>query len=316
MKKGKAGIMYDTVNFWIDGSAAGVEPFAVLPYLTDQEERKSQRLGYSCSGKLGAYSVYCSERGITLWGSLAAFHLLSNAYTLTRATTAEALEAMSDQLHVDMMAAKVTRLDISTIIPTTRPPSDYFSVLGMKTRYTRLLTHPDTLYYNQKFRQLVFYDKSKEARAKGAVLPPALVGCNLLRYEARWKRPQTALKQYAPVTGETLTDPVFYYNIIQEWKREFDTIKKINPISMKEMDTSTRPKAKNALFAKLLQQAGQSCIDDFIKELKAKNEFSDRKEYSRLKSDLNQLLQAPSAGSSELMEELSRAVDEVAKYAR
>ncbi len=143
--------MLDTVNFWIDrGSTTGGNPFAVLSYLSDIAEQRSDKLGYSASGKLGDYSIYCFERGLSLKGSLAKYYLPSNVYTLTRQTAAEAIEKMSDTLHTDITAATVTRLDVSTVIPTKRQPTDYYTGLGSKPRFKRLQATADTLYYNQR----------------------------------------------------------------------------------------------------------------------------------------------------------------------
>lgn len=310
--------MFDTVNFWIDrGDTAEENPFAVLPYLCDVVEQQSDKKGYSCSGKYGDYSVCCFQTGISLKGSLAKLFLPSNVYTLTRQTTREAIEKMSDELHLNMMGARVTRIDVSTVIPTKRPPTDYYSGLGSKPNYTRLQAHSDTLYYNQQNKQLIFYDKTKEAEAKAALIPPTLIGCHLLRYEMRFIRNvQRLMKLPDQVTGATLTDGGFYYSIIQHWKNEFDTIKKINTINTMTENISTPKEAKNALFAILLQRGGQICIDEFLADLKAKNVFPYPKYYSMLKSELNKILQAPHEAKSDLMQELEKAIADVANYAR
>ena len=312
--------MYDTVNFWIEkGNAAGGNPFAVLPFLNDITERQSDKFGYSCSGKFGDYSVYCFKGGLSLKGSLAKLYLPSNAYTLTRQTTKEALEKIGDGLHLDIGAATVTRLDVSTVIPTKRPPTDYYRGLGNKPYFKRLQAHQDTLYYSQKLKQLAFYDKTKEASAKGVLIPPTLKGCNLMRYEMRLiRKTQRLLKSQTPITGATLTDESFYYSIIKRWKTEFDTIKKINIIGTMT-DIKTPQQAKETLFAILLQQSqqgGQNCIDEFLSDLKAKDTFTDPKYYSRLKADLYRILQAPTEAGSDLITELEKAIADFANYAR
>lgn len=310
--------MFDTVNFWIDRSdTAEGNPFAVLPYLCEVVEQQSDKRGYSCSGKLGDYSVCCFQTGISLKGSLAKYYLPSNVYTLTRQTAAEALEKMSDELSLNMGAAKVTRLDVSTIIPTKRPPTDYYSGLGNKPHFDRRQYNADTLYYDQRQRQLIFYDKTKEASGKGAIIPPTLNGCNLLRYEIRFlSHTQRLLKSPDPITGATLTDSRFYYSIVKRWKTEFDTIKKINTISTMKDSIKTPKEAQKALFALLLQEGGQSKIDEFLADLKAKDTFSDPKYYSRLKADLYRIMQAPNEAKSDMILELEKAVSDIAKYAR
>lgn len=310
--------MIDTLNLWLDsGNAKDGNPFFVLPYLNNVEEHNSDKRGYSCSGELGDYVVYCSQLGISLKGSLAKYYLPSNVFTLTRQTAGEAIEKMSDELHLDIGGAKVTRVDISTIIPTQRQPNNYYSSLGNKARFTRLLTHPDTLYYNQRLRQLIFYDKTKEASTKGAIIPPALNGNNLLRYEMRLLRnPQRLLKSPEMIRGADLIGQDNYYKLVQLWKREFDDIKKINNIEIMTDSIKTPKDGIETLLATLLQEKDQSYIDDYLALLRAKDTFADPKYYSRLKASLNKIRQAPTGAKSELMSELETAISNVARYAR
>lgn len=307
--------MYDTLNFWIDSGSIG-DPFSVLPYLDNIAEHRSDKYGYSCNGTLGDYTICCYQSGISLKGSLAKYYLPSNVFTLTRQTAAEALEKMSNELHFDILSAKVTRADISTIIPTKRQPPDYYSRLGQKPHYNRLQAHHDTLYYNQQSKQLIFYDKTKEAHAKGAIIPPTLSGCNLMRYEYRLLSSLPKMLKLSCVTGATLIDSNIYYSLIRQWKNEFDTIKKINPISTMTDNIRTPKEAKEVLFAMLLQKNGQDCIDTFLSDLKAAGTFSDPKYYSRLKSELNKIIQAPNESRSDMIKELEKAISDVAMYAR
>jgi len=50
--------MFDTVNFWIDrAEVSGGNPFELVPYLSEKTERQNEKKGYSCSGKIGDYTV-------------------------------------------------------------------------------------------------------------------------------------------------------------------------------------------------------------------------------------------------------------------
>lgn len=312
--------MYDTVNMWIDrDDTAGGNPFAVLPFLSDITEKQSERFGYSCYGQLGDYTVICYQAGISLKGSLAKFYLPSNFYTLTRQQTDEAVEKLSDQLHLDLGKAKVNRIDVSTVIPTKRPPSDYYSRLGNKPHFERVQTTKNTLYYQTQRRQLVFYDKLRETAAKGVERPSSLDELDhFLRYELRFMGKLPSQLKCSTITAKTLSDEDFYYSIVQRWKQEFETIKKIhqsnNMVNLKNIKT---PKdAMSVLLAKLLQQNGQNTINDFLADLKASNVFSDRKYYSRLKSDLTGLIQATGGNEDDLTKELETAVNNFARYAR
>lgn len=312
--------MLDTLNFWVDRAEAP-DPFIVVPFLVDVEDGYSNKWGHRSRGRVGDYRVSVQESGISLQGSLAKFFLPSNLYTLTRAGIGEALEKLSDLLHLDMLStARVTRLDISTILPTTRPPADYYRYLGQKAYYKRLQAHSDTLYYLTSKEALCFYDKQREARAKGAVVPSNLEGQNLLRYEVRYlTRIGRQLNNGAPLYAGNLIQPDMYYQLIQRWGQEFKTIHKLRDMNNFTNNTlPTTPKeAKEELFKRLLAKDGPDVVDAFIADLKARKTFQDPKYYTRLKSDLNKTLQGRgTAGESELMKELEGLVDDVVKYAR
>jgi hypothetical protein len=306
--------MFDTVNFWIDrAELSGGSPFDVLPCLSEITERQNDN-GYSCTGKAGDYTVNVYEAGISLKGSLAKNYFGDNLHTLMRRDVKQAVEQLCDGLHTGIGMAKVTRLDVSTIIPTRRPPADYYSYLGGKPYFERLQSTPDTLYYNNHQRQIVFYDKTGEATAKGVQIPEILQNSNLFRYELRYtKRLNRQLN--TDLTAAKLYDVEFYRSVIGNWYNEFKSIQKIKKQSIMTDKISTVKEAEMALFASLLQQAGQNTIDEFMAELKANNVFEDRKYYSRLKAGLNRL--ATSKGEkSELMQELETKMFEIARYAR
>ncbi len=308
--------MFDTVNFWINRfDLTDGNPFAIQPYLSDITESQNEQWGYSITGNIGDYVVRCSQLGISLKGSLAKHFLQSNVLTLTRATVKEALELLSDQLHLNMLAAKVNRLDTSNIVPTKRPPTDYYPYLGAKPRFERLRATENTLYYSTQKRQLAFYDKSKEAMAKNMFVPETLAGCNLLRYELRLTKELPRQLKRPEILGATLIDPDFYYLIVQLWKTEFDKINKTGT-TMKTDTIKTPKEAQKVLFAKLLQQGGQTVIDGFIADLRAANAFTDPKYYSRLKAELVSIWQTSTPTDDSIIKELETAIADIARYAR
>jgi hypothetical protein len=218
--------MFDTVYFWIDRvGLSGASPFDTQPYLSEITERQNKN-GYSCTGNVGDYWVNIAENGISLKGSLAKSYFGDNLHTLKRQETKQAIEKLSDCLHTDVSGAKVTRLDVSTVIPTKRPPADYYSHLGNKPYFERLQSTPDTLYYNNHQRQIIFYDKTKEAATKDVQIPEIWQNSNLLRYELRYtKRLNRQLN--ASLTAAKLYDVEFYRTVIQSWHIEFKTIQKL-----------------------------------------------------------------------------------------
>jgi hypothetical protein len=198
---------------------------------------------------------------MSLKGSLPKNHFGDNLHTLTRQDTKQAIEELSDRLHLDLGTAKVTRLDVSTVIPTKRPPTDYYSHLGNKPYFERLQSTPDTLYYNNHQRQIIFYDKTKETAVKDVQIPDILQNSNLLRYELRYtKRLKKQLD--ASLTAAKLYDVAFYRAVIQSWYTEFKTIQKLKNQNFMIDNITTTREAEIALFAALLQEKGQSIIKE------------------------------------------------------
>jgi len=304
--------MYDTVNFWIDGLMVGVDPFTIAQYLTDHKEQNSAR-GYSISGRAGDYLVYLNESGISMKGSLPKFLLPDNIHTLSRAGAREAIQKLSDELHLPVNLAKVTRVDVSTVLPMSREPFEYYPLLGNKPRFERLQYSKVTLYYKTNEKQLIFYDKKVEAKAKGVKIPIGFEGANLLRVEARYtSRLPHHLKQPA-ITGATLWDEHFYSEMVKRWANEYHSINKLKSVSIMDSSSIKTPKdGAAALFSIMLQEKGQEFINGYIADLRAKNTYPDPKYYSRLKDELNRLIIASTASEqSELIKELDKAVNEI-----
>ena len=302
--------MYDTVSFWKDRvDTSGGNPFEVLPYLTGITERKNAQ-EYSCTGTITGYNVFVSDRGLWMVGSLAKMYFEGdNVPTMTRKSTELAIQKLCDEFHTDMRRAHVKRIDVASVIPTKRPPTDYFGYLGSKAYFKRLQAALETLYYNNHQRQLVFYDKKKES----ITVPESWN--NVLRYEYRLlKRINKQMK--ADVRAETLYNEDFYMKVVFAWRDEFKSIQKIKEQSFNMDNITTVRDAETALFAHLLQQSGQGIIDDFLNELKANSIFKERPRYSELKKRLQTYYESPAGTKSELVQELESSVNNIARYAR
>jgi hypothetical protein len=311
--------MYDTVNFWVDrAELSGMNPFEVMQYLSEITEHRNDKQGYSCTGKVLDYTVNVYDTGISLKGSLAKSYFEGdNLHTLKRQVVREAVGKISDHLHTDISNAKATRVDVSTVLLTKRPPADYFTYLGSKPYFKRLeAVKGETLYYENHKRQLVFYDKVKEANAASMQIPTIWQDSNILRYELRLT---SRLKKQlgTDVRASILYDKDFYYSIVQLWYNEFKSIQKLQETSFMTDNIKTNKDAEITLFAALLQQqGGQPYIDNFIAELKAKGVFKERQRYYELSKRLNGILQYQAGTKSELMQELEGEIYNIARYAR
>jgi hypothetical protein len=304
--------MYDSVNFWIDRAMVDNKQFTIARFLTNQSEHKSKR-GYSVSGMVGNYYANIYETGVRLSGSLPKYLLSDNIQTLNRSGVKSAIEKLSDELHLPVNLAKVTRIDAAAVFLTSQPPANYFPYLGEKLRFKRIQATKDTLYYTTNKRQFVFYDKNKEAKAKGGIIPVDFSETNLMRVEARFTKRLCKQFNIEEITGKTLFNEDFYTKIIKTWANEYFSINKLK--SFLKMDTSSIKNASdgvNMAFAMLLQKEGQAFIDNYIADLKAKHTYSDPKSYTRVKNKLKSLINTKRASChNELIKELDKAVSEI-----
>jgi len=300
------------VNFWIDRAMVRGNPLTIAQYLTNVTEQNSIDRGFSVKGKAEDYSVFINDAGISLKGSLPKFLLTNNIQTLSRAGASQAIEKLSNTLHLPIKKSKVTRIDVSTVLLVDRPPCDYYPFLGNKPRFERLQTTKDTLYYNTNKRQLAFYDKFAEAKAKKMDIPETFIGKNLLRFEARYKNRLPTQFNMPIITGETLTDERFYNGIVKRWGNEYFSINKLKSISIMDTSTIKTPNdAKEVLFSFLLQNAEVGLIDRYLANLKAKKTYKDPKYYTRTKNLLQKRINAKTKSENDLINEMDKAVNEV-----
>ncbi|MCK9320042.1 phage/plasmid replication protein [Methanoculleus sp.] len=308
--------MYDTVNFWKEINNEN-EIHSICKYIENQQTTIGEDGNLlKISGHIENYKIDVNLSSITMYGSLAKYYLLSNVLTLTQKTTKDAVEKLSDCTHIDIKNANVRRLDISTVIETKHVPSIYFPYLGNKPKFERLQSTKNTLYYRTKQRQLVFYDKNKEVNKKKNIIPKIFEGKNLFKYELSIRSNlKRQLKINESIKGKMLYDNDFYYNNIQQWGKEFETIQKINT-NMHMIDKIKTPKdAKDFIFSCLLQDIGVNGINDYVAYLKAINKYKDPKYYTRLSKDLFKLIEAPKEAKGECLKELENAISYIVKNA-
>ena len=177
-------------------------------------------------GKLGNMKVKTNGGGILIEGSLAKFYFNNNLETLTLSQSKEAIEKLSDSLHTDTSKANVYRVDFATNFIVTEPPKNYYPCLIETPRMNRK-PQGYSLYFENKTRALVFYDKYNEAVAKKMMIPEHFRHKNILRYELRnlkYSRKKRTLKKLAEIST--------YNELLDEWLNGFQSIKKIQPLQI------------------------------------------------------------------------------------
>lgn len=171
---------------------------------------------------------------------------------------------------------------------------------------------------NTNARQLIFYNKLKEATAKGVVIPDIYKHENLLRYEIRHKGRLSKQFNLPEVTAETLYNEQFYMKLIDIWVNEYLNIEKLNRLTITNMEHIKTPKdAEDMIFGVLLNKCGQGEIENIIADMKARKVYPDPKYYSRLKKKLTVLANKPEISEhSELIAELNNNIKSIKDYYR
>lgn len=302
--------MYDTVNTFLSWDKVGSYNLSTLTdVLSDVTEHNNNNYR-SITGNLKNYKVVGFETGIFLKGSIAKYINGDNLHTLTRSGMQQAIEELSDKLHLPIWMADVTRVDLATHFIMKYEVPEYYKYLGEKRYFKRLQATTDTLYYNTTPRKIIFYDKSKEAKKKGVNIPVVYIGENLLRYEIRHEGRLRKQFNLPEVTVSTLYQEDFYIKLINIWIHEYFNIQKINRVKLTNMDSIKTPKdAERMIFGLLLNMAGQGEIENIISDLKAEKVYQDPKYYSRLKKKLLDIAnQTEISERSELINELDQNI--------
>lgn len=258
-------------------------------YLDKTKVQTDLQTGEDCIfGCLDGLKVFGYAGGYSIIGSLAKYLYSSNVYTLDRNSTIQAIEKLSDALHIDMREAKVTGLEFGTHFTMNKPVGGYLKKLGDMPKLVRYQFNEDTLYYKHRGKRqpkvFCLYNKRAEADAKGLIIPDTLVDPNLLRYEMRLNGRLPQQIGVPEVKASTLSESEFYQLLVRKWQAHYFSISKLNqPKTEIISEIKTVSDAFSVFMAQLISQSDQGQITAFLEELKGAKVFDDRKCYSRLK---------------------------------
>lgn len=310
--------MYDKVKLWVMRTRATPD---VSKFLDKAKEQIDHETGEVCTfGSLEGLKVAIYTGGISVIGSLPKFLYQNNVYPLDRHGTAQAMEKLSDSLHLPIADAKVTGLEFGRAFVMKYPIENYLSKLGDMPKLLRYHFDVGTLYYKPRGRQqpkvYAFYDKKADAAVKGMTLPVGFEDVNLLKYEMRLNGRLPQQMGVPEVTASTLSESGFYRLMVKRYQDSYFAISKLNQVKTDVMsEIKTVSDAFDVLVARLINQSDQTQIAAFLEELKEAKVFEDRKSYTRLKKKIQEV--AAKAGvtvSDELMKELDDEIRNVGAY--
>lgn len=317
--------MIDTLNMSLGLSEAGnVDLLSEVPCRFDDEPQKHYYPDGTggkypvLGGHLGSLNIKVSRLGVTIRDSSFCKWILGNNFkTLTRGDIQQGIEKLSDILHLPMERAKVTRLDVGQNIVTKAPTDVYLRHLGA-LKWTKRLPQPTGLYYTGVNYQLAFYDKLREQRRAGDVIPELYKGRNVLRYELRFLHRLTNLLNVLEVTGGLLYDEAFYISLFQQWRGYYRNIQKIGDIELNfEAMTTKRDLYKAGLLALVEQRGGQLEVIAQINEAMKRGDLSKKQAYD-LRETVNEACKVRGGlvKTNDTIKELDKKIDEATRYFR
>lgn len=310
--------MYDKVKLWAIRTRATPDVSKSLDRAKDLIDHET---GEVCTfGSLEGLKVAIYTGGISIIGSLAKYLYPNNIYPLDRHTTAQAIEKLSDSLHINLNDAKVTGLEFGTQFIMAHPVENYLSKLGDMPKLLRYHFDVGTLYYKPKgklqLKVFAFYDKKADAVAKNMTLPVGFDEANLLKYEMRLNGRLPQQLGVPEVIASTLSENFFYRLMMERYQESYFSISKLKQIKANVMgNIKTVSDAFDVLVALLINQSDQSVIATFLEELKEDKVFKDRKYLSRLRKKIEEVsAKAFLETSDEIIKELDDEIRNIGAY--
>lgn len=278
-------MMYDRVKFWIDAGTAGATAY----------ENVMQRLNLNRTyDKYRAENIVFTKlpNSIAVNGSFTKFLQGDNLNTINRTDTECVVNALCDICKCDIKTSRVSQFEYGATYTMNDDVSKYLDLLDAapytkRIEGARTVAGAETLKYQATNKRKTFehhlYNKGAEMGIEG----------NYLRYEVRYLRDiARQLKYRGGIMLETLYDPTFYNSIQGRYYDFYNSIKKLNPMTVNPDNIKTVKGAVMALFSELLNNSDPNKIGQYLDTLKERKVFSDPKYYTRLKQQLHEVLQS------------------------
>ena len=200
-------------------------------YLDNGNESSNVKTGeVSVFGNVENIKVMQYFGGYSIQGSLPKFLYGNNVCQLTRKEVGQAIEKLSDRLHLPLNDARVTSIEVGANICLTKQHTAYTRLLGDMPRMQRV-SMADTLYYQGSGKvqpkEYYFYDKVAEVKKHGGIMPQGLEAANMMRYEMRLNGRLPFQLSIPEFKGSTLQDREVYQELINRWLNGYLSINKL-----------------------------------------------------------------------------------------
>lgn len=309
--------MFDTLKIYLrQDSVRDIDLLAETPVFLENitEHCKNNEIYYS--GTLKNLRLYISERGVSIQGSLAKYYLSDNMQTLRRQDTEQAIQKLSDNLHLPVKEAQVSRVDFAHNFIMQYKPEVYYPHLG-ESQYFKRYSQPESIRYENGSRTKLFYNKQAEAKSGGYRIPEVWTGKNVLRYEIRYRRRLAKQFKEPEVRARTLYEEQFYIKLTDRYVSDFKSIHKNAKISLDIENMATVKDFWDQMALLMIEKIGQDGAVDLVEELRAKEVFDKPEYYSRLKKQIrDKSNKFKASDSTPLIDELEGKISALRKCYR
>ena len=301
--------MYDTIKLYHKFEYGKPNIDDVMAQMQSIKEITYDTGNHIIQGTYKGIRVNYNQHTMSVSGSLAKYHYGNNLETLTMSASEVAIRSLSDLIGFDLSNSIVSRVDFSSNMLTDYKPKYYYKFLGHLSRYNRF-DNGDTLYYNQQSKNLLFYDKIKEAKKKQMPIPNEYLCKNVLRYELAIK------KELAKFCNRTIEVKDLYtrdiYNLfLYKWKEIYTNIdKQKSNIELMKYKMSKPKHFDSQLLTGLVQKFGYEKIDSMIEEMKLTKTFQHKEYYSRLKRKYRNMAEQP-IDNADVINEINIKVNDI-----
>lgn len=309
--------MYDNIDLKLCSEEVhGVDLLNVIPARLTQQSVTSFSDGtLSITGYLDRAKIQVTAQAVKIKEtSLCKWFLGDNFKGLSRGDTRQAVEKLSDLLLLPMDRATVTRIDVAQNFIMKHEKLLYFDHLGGLQYFTRYQQN-NGLYYSNTNKTLLFYEKVHEQQEKGQPIPTMYQGRQVLRYEQRYKKRLLQCFNLPELKAARLYDPVFYTDIVNRWRGEYEKIKKINDIQINySMIKTKKDQANQAILFYVTQRGGELNVINEIKEAYKRGQLT-KKQAHDLRQQVEEACRVEvMTASSDVILELDKKVKEAARY--
>lgn len=289
--------MYDNLKIWVHRFDVEEEKFInLLNNLTIPIVLKKTGEIIGGKEKLRNLTISVFESGVKIIGSISRFYFgesgVGNLFPLNYHDTQKAIEELSDILGIDISVGYVNMIEFGNTFAVTESIEEYLKRLGEYPKIDRISLKANSLYYQHKGqkqpKQLIFYDKKADCRAKGYLIPPQFENTNLLKYELTLKGKAIIAKHIGKELRVCdLYDKSIFYKFLGIYINYYKNIQK-SPLAynLEEVEIKTQSHAVESLFSILLNNSDVSTIPNYIAEIKRLGCLGSVELY-RLKKKLN-----------------------------